>query len=420
MAIATSNFTILGYGNYTDVGTASEAKPTKLQELPMTGESLGYQTQSISSQNINSSRQILDTVQTGYDVSGGIQIEMAPKIYDKFLSAALWANWQAAPVNEVDEDITITAATRTIVTTSDLFAATPTTARICPGQFFRISKSTNSTVTDATVGYYQVASVTNATTAIVKAVDGASPFAADVSGLADIKASMIRAPKDGSSGQMVRQCFLLEKLQSDLATPLYTYFSKAYVNTLSLNAQSASLLTGSIDFMGELSGMSDESFCGDDVYSAADPFNGFNAVSHVKSIIVNGIDFMGGGTDALFVQGFDFQITNNLRGAKAIGHLGNVDTLAGQLGITGNMNVFFENSKMYDLFTSQEEFPLSFTLEDENGDGYVFSFPRVTISSDSMSAGGNDQDLIENMQWTAMFDKTLLTSMQIDRIYGTY
>jgi len=281
------------------------------------------------------------------------------------------------------------------------------------------------------IGTYQVESITSATVAIVKAVDGASPFAASSSAKnAVVKASMIRAPENGASTNMIRQSFLLEKRQSDLSTELFTYFSKCYLNTFSLSAQSAALLTGSIDFMGASSKMRESSFAGASTvtdltagstaaYVAADAFNGFNAVSHVKEVIVNGVN-LNGTTNTQYIQGFDFSITNNLRGVKAIGHLGNIDTLAGQLGITGNMNVFFANKTLYDLFTAQTEFPLSFRVENENGDGYIFSFPRVTISNDSMSAGGADADLVENMTWTAMFSTALKTSMQIDRIYGTY
>ena len=428
MTIASSNFTILGYGNYT--GTPPTVLPAALQELQMTGESLGYQTQSISSQNINSSRQLSDTITTGYDVSGGIQIEFAPKVYDKFLSAALWAGWQSTEVKTasttvvIDHDDSDEDTARTITMTG-LFADEPTAAKLCPGQFFKLEAAASAGIPDALEGVYQVDEYIDADSATVKQVDGATPFAASTTPTTDDKAkvtaSMIRAPKDGSASEMIRQCFLLEKKQSDLATPLYTYYSKCYVNTFSLSAQSAALLTGSIDFMGELSEMQEATKAsGGGAYTAATSFNGFNAVSHVKEVIVNGVDLNGSSENGLYMQGLDFQITNNLRGVKAIGNLGNIDTLAGQLGITGNLNVFFENKTMYTLFTEETEFAFSFRVEDENGDGYVFSFPRVVISSDSMSSGGNDQDLIENMQWTSMFDETLETSMQIDRLYGTY
>jgi len=199
---------------------------------------------------------------------------------------------------------------------------------------------------------------------------------------------------------------------------------------MSLNAQSAALLTGSIDVMGSQSAIATATQVSGSQLSAL-AFNGFNAVNHVKDVIVNGQNLnLVGGSNEQFMQGLDFSITNNLRGIKAIGHLANVDTAAGMLGVTGNINVFFADTAMYTLFVNQTEFGLSYSVVNENGDGYVFSFPRVTISNDSMSAGGQDQDIVENMQFTAMYDNTdqggsysengYQTSIQIDRFYSSY
>jgi len=431
MAIASSNFTIMRFGEYADP-TDLTTLPTSLREIPMTGESLGYQTQSIQSQNINSSRQILGTIQTGYEASGGLQIEMAPKTWDLLIQGALWADWQTTPVSEDDTDVTITAATRTIAFGSitpfdDVGTATDS---IKEGQFFQLRAGSTDSIADGNVGVYQVEEVTDTATAIVKAVDGATPFSGDETAKnCCLKASMIRAPKDGSTDNMKRHVFLFEKEQSDLVPSTFTYFKGCYVNNMSLNAQSASLLTGSLDVMGSTSGIDTSTTVL--THDDALPFNGFNAVNHVKDVIVNGKNLNEvGGTNEQFIQGLDFSITNNLRGIKAIGHLANVDTAAGMLGVTGNINVFFANTAMYDLFINQTEFALSYCVLNSSGDGYVFSFPRVNISNDSMSAGGQDQDLVENMQFTAMYDNTdqgggystsgYQTSVQIDRFLDDY
>jgi len=424
------------YADSTDLTTL----PTNLREIPMTGESLGYQTQSIQSQNINSSRQILDTIQTGYEASGGLQIEIAPKVYDLLIQGALWANWQTTPIAEDAEAITIdhdnvdADTARTIETTTSLFDTVGTaTDKIKEGQYFQLRVEDSDSIPEALAGIYQVDEVLTATTATVKQVDGATPFKAsttDTTGdKCKIRASMIRAPKDGSTANMKRHVFLLEKEQSDLDTPTFTYFKGCYVNNLSVNAQSAALLTGSIDFMGAQSGIATATAVGSHLSALA--FNGFNAVNHVKDVIVNGKNLnASGGTNEQFIQGLDFSITNNLRGIKAIGHLANVDTAAGMLGVTGNLNVFFADIAMYTLFVDQTEFGLSYSVVNESGDGYVFSFPRVTISNDSMSAGGQDQDIVENMQFTSMYDSTdqgggysssgYQTSIQIDRFYESY
>jgi len=449
MTIASSNFTILGYGEY-----SGATAPTTLTELPMTGESLSFQNQFISSQNINSSRQILDSIQTGYEVSGGIQIELAPKIYDLLMEGALWADWSTSI--EVDnEDIeidntgyaTATEASRTITTlTTAIFATTESdTTKIREGQFFQLRANAAAGIPAVLEGIYQVEEVVDGNTAIVYAVDEASPFkdstTTTTADRADIRASMIRAPKDGTAANMVRHRYGFEKRQSDLSPELFTYFTNMYVNNFSVNAQSASLLTGSFDFMGSTSGMVETNSyftSGSTAYTSAGSFNGFNAVSHVGDVILRPSDTgigrnLNGLVSPAYMQGLDFSVANNLRGAKAIGNLGYVDILAGQLAVSGNLNIFFESKDMYDLFTGNKEFALSYSVLNGNNEGYVFSFPRATVNTDSMSSGGNDQDLVESMQWSSMYDSNdkggsystgatpgYKTSIQIDRFYTTY
>ena len=421
MTIASSNFTVIRYGEYADPTTA--AAPVILRELHMTGESLGYQTQSISSSNINSSRQVLDTIKTGYDVSGGLQIEVAPGIYDDLIEGALWADWGYA-FEQTDMVISIDKATSTVTTALTMFdAATDqlTADTLKVGQFFQLSVGSTTPIHITNVGVYQIKSVTSGTVAICEEVDGATCFGeTEATKTACLRACMIRAPRDGSSTYMKRHKYYFEKEQSDL-TNIFTKFTECYVNTFSVSAQSAALLTGSFDFMGALSTI--DATSQGSTLNTAHTFNGFNAVDHVVSVILNDKELMDETTGA-YLQGVDFSVTNNLRGAKAIGHLGNVDTLAGQLGITGSLNVFFEGTDFYTLFVNDTEFSLSIRVENTNADdeleGYVYHFPRIVISSDSMSSGGNDQDLVESMQFSALYDYTLGTSIQIDRLYGDY
>jgi hypothetical protein len=124
--------------------------------------------------------------------------------------------------------------------------------------------------------------------------------------------------------------------------------------------------------------------------------------------------------DGVYFQNLDFTVNNNLRGVQAIGQLGNVSVSPGQLSVTGNINAYFQDDTMYEKFVDGTEFSLSYEVTDENGDGYVFYFPRVVVGSSTMSAGGNDQDLIENMTWSALYSSTFETSLMINRLYTDY
>ena len=252
-----------------------------------------------------------------------------------------------------------------------------------------------------------------------------------------VAASMIRAPRNGETAYMKRHKYFFERQHGDVDPAQFFAFGGNLVNSWSVNGASASLLTGSFDFMGETA-----SVCNDNTYdtdtnpngngvgslatldgagfTAADTFNGFNAVSHIKGIYLDGVNVNKSAGGDIYIQSLDFTLANNLRGVQAMGYMGNIAVQAGQLGVTGNIASYFANDKMYRRFIDGDEFSLEYVVENEAGDGYVFSFPRVTISTSGMNAGGNDQDLIENMQWTALYDSTLMTSMQVDRLYTSY
>jgi len=56
-----------------------------LQYLPYTTESFAYQKESIDSSTITQSRQKQDSIDVGFDVNGGFEMEWAPMAYDQFI-----------------------------------------------------------------------------------------------------------------------------------------------------------------------------------------------------------------------------------------------------------------------------------------------------------------------------------------------
>jgi hypothetical protein len=50
---------------------------------------------------------------------------------------------------------------------------------------------------------------------------------------------------------------------------------------------------------------------------------------------------------------------------------------------------------------------------------YVYTIPAVKFTSDPVSPGGIDQDVMEEIEWTAFRDPTKKTMMQIDRFSKT-
>jgi hypothetical protein len=411
--IASSNFTTLSYGTEETYGTLPSVA---FKYINFTGESLQFSKESISSNNINPSRQVSDLIQTGFQVSGGINIEVAAKTFDDFIEGAMWKAWGQATDVDITATFAAAASGNTITATA---GATSPFAQLAAGQFIRITGDG----TAANRGIFMVESIDSD----VLTIDSNFPLTAEVGASITITGCMIKNPKDGLTS--VRKSFYFEKAMEDLDPIYYIDYSGCMVNSMTISAQASAILTGSIDFMGKTSliyNEDDDSSKSTGSKTAVVGMNIMNSVSHVGTIRMGTTIDVGGENvnvtsgDGVYFQNLDFTVNNNLRGVQAIGQLGNVSVSPGQLSVTGNINAYFQDDTMYEKFVDGTEFSLSYEVTDENGDGYVFYFPRVVVGSSTMSAGGNDQDLIENMTWSALYSSTFETSLMINRLYTDY
>lgn len=418
--IASSNFTTLSYG-VEGSATYGTLPSVAFKYINFTGESLQFTKESITSNNINPSRQVSDLIQTGFQVSGGINIEVAAKTFDDFIEGVMWEEWGTA--TDVDVVATFDNSAKTITAGS----GTPF-ANIVDGQFIMIKNTAaGSNADDGNLGIFQVITATSDT---VLTIDSNYTLVTESTKDVTITGNLIKNPKDGMSS--VRKSFYFEKAMEDLDPIYYIDYSGCMVNSMTVSAQASSILTGSIDFMGKTSLIyKDSSSSGDGSKSTGSKTavvgnNVMNSVSHVGTIRMGSTIDVGGANvnvtegSGVYFQSLDFTISNNLRGVQAIGQMGNVSVSPGQLAVTGNMNAYFQDDTMYDKFVDGTEFSLSYEVIDENGDAYVFYFPRVVVGTSTMSAGGNDQDLVENMTWSALYSSTFETSVMINRLYLDY
>ena len=404
--IATGSSVTLAYQEETSYGELPESGTFRF--TPLTGESLTFSKDSITSNNINSTRQVSDVIQTGFSVSGGIEIELAGKTFDEMMEGALWNRWSTS----VDEDfstgeLTVVASTRTI--TSSRSSAPTFQTDLSTGQFVRISGMADT----ENEGVFQIESITSQT--VFRVLDPDSVLTDGASGTSGrLAASMIR---NGSTPIS----YVFEKAFTDLATVQRFSFLGCMVNAFSLSMQSSSIVTGSFDFMGTTSETYATGTKSTTTIDASVGNNILNAVSHIGGVR---IDSELQSASDIYFQGIDLSLSNNLRGVQAIGTVGNITVSPGQLEATGTMNVYFSDPSMYAKFTGDTEFSLSYEIIDGNGEGYVFSFPRVAITADDLPTSGNDSDIVENMTWSAMMSASTniapSITLQIDRFYSDY
>jgi hypothetical protein len=68
-----------------------------------------------------------------------------------------------------------------------------------------------------------------------------------------------------------------------------------------------------------------------------------------------------------------------------------------------------------DLFMAGTASDLSFTLGGDSDLNYAFSIPVLKFNDADISAGGNDQDVMAKMSFTALYDDGIGGTLQITR-----
>lgn len=376
-----------------------------LQYIPYTNENFLYQKESADSDTITQSRQKQDSIDVGFDVTGGFEMEWAPMAYDQFIEGACWKRWGTA----TDETITATinATAKTIVAS----AGTPF-ANLVDGQFVKISGAGES----ANNAVFQIDSVDSDTQITIKD----EYTLADETDTADVavKGNLIQNAKNSS--EEVRISYFVERALNDM-DPVYMWsFRGLMVNTISMSAQTKSILTGSIDFLGKNSESYSDGTKSDGSIVSAESTEKLNAAYHIGGIRIDGVDLRSQ-SSPVFFQSLDFSMSNDLRGLQAVGEVGNIGVSAGDFTVTGNFSPYFSNDDMYQKFLNGTAFSLSYeAINPTTGEGYVFYFPRCKVQNSNPDGSGKNTDIMESVAWTALEDPTTNVTVQINRFLADY
>lgn len=382
MTVASADRTSL---RYSIESTSGVTPATKMTELRFTGESLALTMSSTESQEINDARQVIDLVQTGSECGGSINIELSAGTYDDFLLALIGAaDWTNVVNISANNTISFTAGTGT----SDLdeISGTGLFGGVASGQWLLISGATN----PINNGMKKVKTAT----ASLLTLETYGALADEVAGASiSVKGKMLRNPSTGAA--FTKKSFSIERNHSDVGK--FFIFKGMRPNTINLNFATQSIITGSIDFIGQSSEVASSTFVQSNAagVNPATTTKVLNAITDVKNenIIIDGEV-----ADDSYIQSLSLSITNNLRGIKAIGYKGNAEIAEGRLGVTGNLSIFFNKTDFYNKYINSSEFSVSYSVvNEETGKGYAFTIPRAKISSDQPNATGSGQDVVENM-----------------------
>ncbi len=362
---------------------------TDMTALRFTSETLTPNVEFIASDEIRNDRQITDTIQTGSEPGGDVSFELSYGTYDDFFRAALYSGGWSTAIAVSRSDIDAAAGDNSFNTAAGDF----TTDNVTVGAWIEVRGfSTNPTNN----GYFRVVSVT----AAKLVVEGGPALITEAAGDAiTMKGEYIR---NGTT----RVSFSGEKDFTDITQ--YEWYEGLIPGNLDLAIESDSIVTGSFTFLGLTTGLQ-QTTTGTGTVTAASTTDVMNAVSNVLKVVSNGSIL----SDC--VQTANFSLNDNLRGIKCVGVLGNNDVGVGRCDITGTLTVYFANNTLYDRFTQVQTSSLSFVIEDEAGNAYIITFPRIKYTALSAVASGPDSDVVLDMEFQALRDNATDATIQIDR-----
>ena len=277
-----------------------------------------------------------------------------------------------------------------------------TTLGLAPGQWLKIG--------GATVGQQFATAAVNDFARIVSISANAiqldhrpSGWAADAGAGKTIRIFAGDTLRNGTT----RRGVSLEKGFLDLATPEYLVYRGMVVAQLSLQVGSKEVVTGSFGFMG-LNHAASAVPLG--TPEAAGLAGVMTASANVGRIAEGGAAL---GTPN-FVRSVSIDLQNNLREIDAIGTLGLVDVGVGKLGLTGKMSTYFGSSALYQKYLAGTETSLVLRLQ-KDGQAIVITLPRVKFERGTVTAQGENQDVMADLDFRGLRDASTDATMQIDR-----
>jgi hypothetical protein len=228
-----------------------------------------------------------------------------------------------------------------------------------------------------------------------------------------IRGSMLRNPS--LSTAITPQSSTIETRFFDVQQSFVTDGLRA--GGMTLNIASNAIITGSIKIEGrQTKRQATAKLSNTANYTVLDAnaCENVSATANVGALKSNGVAL----TTA--IKSIELSIEGNLRQQQAVGSKFPVGIAAGRLMVTGKLDAYFADGLMYDHFLNHDTVSLQFPITDVDGNTYYFTVPAFKVLSDPVAPGGIDQDVMEQMEFTAFRDGATKCMVQIDRFSSVH
>jgi len=379
----------LAFFEETTWGELPGSAPT-LQDLRFVSESLAQETGTTRSPEIRDDRQTSHVHRTSVNASGDINFELSFDGFDAFLSAAL-GSADFTPDDSVtsdDTDVVFVAATSQI----NSMGAFPSVPAV--GSWIKVSGAAE----DANNGFFRV---TSSSSTSIEVHVPAGTLVDETPG-----ASVTILEGGQAVNGVAHRSFGIERTYEDLVSAdRFVYYLGMMVDTLSLSIASESIISGVLGFRGKTENDGGGSTIGDGSNIAAPSNIVMNTVDHVAQIRE--------GESGIGVLSFDINTANNLRLRPEVASLGPISLGKGKFTASGTLQAYFTTKALLDKYLNFTTTSLELAVTDIAGNSYVFEMPSVKFTQGRRVTGGENTDIIADLQWEAFMDSSLGYTMKI-------
>lgn len=202
--------------------------------------------------------------------------------------------------------------------------------------------------------------------------------------------------------------FTIQKEFTDLVNSFAVY-TGMHVASMNMTVATEEIMTGGFTFLGK----KEESKVASQGTVAALELSTnpvMEAIKETNEVIEGGVEF--GATQ------LSWALENNLRGRTEIGKEGLVSVGSGTLGITGTLQAVYKNVGVIQKYLDFVASSIAFVGTDAAGNNYLFHFPKVKYTSGTRVGGGQNSDVLADMEFTAIRCPSLNYTMKIVKFTG--
>lgn len=222
-----------------------------------------------------------------------------------------------------------------------------------------------------------------------------------------IKGSHLR--NSGNVNAIAQRSWSIETAYTDIDQ--YMEQDGMVVGTMGLEIASGSILTGTLGFEGRATSLRQSTLLGSPLYvqQVAQSGEVSNATTDVGNIEKDG-ELLPACIQSLSISGEAGLRMQNCVGSKFPRGIG-----TGRFNLSGSATIYFENQTLFNDFISHSTLSLGWSVADAENIAYYFRIPAAKFSADEIAPGGIDQDVFENIEWTAFRDAATNTMLMLDR-----